>query len=171
MRSRRSCPRRPKAQSCSSTSVMRIARWNFIMRSSVVILRRSPAASLKTKRNTTTKLKQSSFAMADTDAIVVFMTAANGEEATRLAEMLVGAHLAACVQILPEMESVYRWQGKTDRQSEILLLAKTTRAKFDDLEREVRALHSYDTPEIIAVPVVIGSGPYLHWLRDVNSAS
>ena len=106
--------------------------------------------------------------MADTDAIVVFMTAANGEEATRLAEMLVGAHLAACVQILPEMESVYRWQGKVERQAEILLIAKTTRAKFDDLEREVRALHSYDTPEIIAVPVVMGSGSYLHWLREAT---
>ena len=103
--------------------------------------------------------------MADTDAIVVFMTAANGEEATRLAEMLVGAHLAACVQILPEMESVYRWQGKIERQSEILLLAKTTRAKFTELEREVRALHSYDTPEIIAVSIVDGSAPYLDWLN------
>jgi periplasmic divalent cation tolerance protein len=106
--------------------------------------------------------------MADTDAIVVFMTAANGEEATRLAEMLVGAHLAACVQILPEMESVYRWQGKIERQSEILLLAKTTREKFDNLEREVRALHSYDTPEIIAVPIVMGSAPYLQWLIEAT---
>jgi periplasmic divalent cation tolerance protein len=105
--------------------------------------------------------------MPDTDAIVVFMTAANGEEASRLAEMLVGAHLAACVQILPEMESVYRWQGKIVRQSEILLIAKTTRAKFVELEREVRALHSYDTPEIIAVPVVDGSPSYLQWLKDV----
>ena len=100
------------------------------------------------------------------DAIVVFMTAANGEEATRLAEMLVGAHLAACVQILPEMESVYRWQGKIERQSEVLLIAKTTRGKFDDLEREVRALHSYDTPEIVAVPIVAGSAPYLEWLSQ-----
>ena len=110
--------------------------------------------------------------MADTDAIVVFMTAASGEEATRLAEMLVGAHLAACVQILPEMESVYRWQGQVERQSEILLIVKTTRAKFSDLEREVRALHSYDTPEIIAVPIVMGSAPYLHWIiqaTDVTS--
>src|ERR1700746_1336177 len=106
--------------------------------------------------------------MSDTDAIVVFMPAPNGEEATRLAEMLVGAHLAACVQILPEMESVYRWQGQVERQAEILLIAKTTRAKFDDLEREVRALHSYDTPEIVAVPVVMGSGPYLHWLRETT---
>ena len=106
------------------------------------------------------------------DAIVVFMTAANGEEAARLAEMLVGAHLAACVQILPEMESVYRWQGKIERQSEILLLAKTTQSKFDELEREVRALHSYDTPEIIAVPASAVSTPYLQWLTtstDPNS--
>jgi periplasmic divalent cation tolerance protein len=100
----------------------------------------------------------------DDDAIVVFMTAANGEEATRLADMLVGAHLAACVQILPEMESVYRWQGKIERQAEVLLIAKTTIGKFDDLEREVRALHSYDTPEIVAVPVITGSAPYLEWL-------
>jgi len=100
----------------------------------------------------------------DDDAIVVFMTAANGEEATRLADMLVGAHLAACVQILPEIESVYRWEGKIERQAEVLLLVKTTRGKFDELEREVRALHSYDTPEIVAVPIVTGSAPYLEWL-------
>jgi periplasmic divalent cation tolerance protein len=99
------------------------------------------------------------------DAIIVFMTASNGEEAARLADMLVGAHLAACVQILPEMESVYRWQGKIERAPEILLLAKTTKSKFEELEREVRALHSYDTPEIIAVPVVAGSARYLEWLR------
>jgi periplasmic divalent cation tolerance protein len=98
------------------------------------------------------------------DAIIVFMTAGNGEEAARLADMLVGAHLAACVQIFPEIESVYRWQGKIERAPEVLLLAKTTRAKFDDLAREVRALHSYDTPEIIAVPVVAGSERYLKWL-------
>jgi len=104
----------------------------------------------------------------DDDAIIVFMTAANGEEATRLADMLVGAHLAACVQILPEMESVYRWEGKVERQAEVLLLAKTTRGKFDELEREVRALHSYDTPEIVAVPIVIGSAPYLEWLIKVT---
>lgn len=99
-------------------------------------------------------------------AIVVFMTAPNGEEATRLADLLIGAHLAACVQILPEMESVYRWEGKIERQSEILLIAKTTTTKFADLEREVRALHSYETPEIIAVPIVAGSSPYLAWLID-----
>ena len=102
------------------------------------------------------------------EAIIVFMTASNGEEAARLADMLVGAHLAACVQILPEMESVYRWQGKIERAPEILLIAKTTSSQFEELEREVRALHSYDTPEIIAVPVVAGSAAYLEWLRQAT---
>jgi periplasmic divalent cation tolerance protein len=104
--------------------------------------------------------------MSGDDPIIVFMTAASGEEATRLADMLIGAHLAACVQILPEMESVYRWEGKIERQSEILLLAKTSAGKFADLEREVRALHSYDTPEIVAVPILAGSTPYLTWLTQ-----
>ena len=104
--------------------------------------------------------------MSPDDPIVVFLTASNGEEATRLADLLIGAHLAACVQILPEMESVYRWQGKIERQSEILLIAKTTAGKFAELEREVRALHSYETPEIVAVPLVAGSTPYLEWLAN-----
>lgn len=99
------------------------------------------------------------------DAIMVMITAANREEAARLADMLVGARLAACVQLLPEIESVYRWQGEIQRESETLLFAKTTKAQFEELEREVRALHSYDTPEIIAIPVVLGSAPYLDWLH------
>jgi periplasmic divalent cation tolerance protein len=97
-------------------------------------------------------------------ALVVLMTAANREEAARLAEMLVGARLAACVQILPEMESVYRWQGEVRREPETLLLAKTTEGHFAALEREVRALHSYETPEIVALPVSSISTPYLEWL-------
>jgi periplasmic divalent cation tolerance protein len=102
----------------------------------------------------------------NSEPIVVFMTAANGEEAARLADMLVGANLAACVQILPEIESVYRWQGGIERQPEVLLIAKTSRSKFQDLDREVRALHSYDTPEIVAVPIVAGSERYLRWLDE-----
>ena len=98
------------------------------------------------------------------EAIVVLLTAANGEEAARVAQMLVGSQLAACVQIMPEMESLYRWQGNIERQSEVLLIAKTIRSKFDQLEREVRALHSYETPEIVALPVLAGSVPYLEWL-------
>lgn len=97
-------------------------------------------------------------------AIMVLLTAGSREEAVRLAEMLVGARLAACVQILPEMESVYRWQDEVRRGPEILLLAKTTEARFALLEREVRALHSYETPEIIALPIIAASAPYLEWL-------
>lgn len=98
------------------------------------------------------------------DAIVVLMTAANGEEAARLAEMLVGAHLAACVQIFPELKSVYRWQGNIERQAEVLLVAKTVRSRFQELEREVRALHSYQMPEIVALQATAASAPYLQWL-------
>ena len=101
-----------------------------------------------------------------TEPIVVFMTTPNGEEAALLADMLVGARLAACVQILPEIESVYRWEGRIERQGEVLLLAKSSREKFSELEREVRALHSYETPEIVAVPVSAISMPYLKWLDD-----
>ena len=92
------------------------------------------------------------------------MTAANSAEAARLAEMLVSAQLAACVQILPAIESVYRWKGTIERESEVLLFAKTERSRFEDVEREVRALHSYETPEIIALPITAGSVPYLKWL-------
>ena len=100
-----------------------------------------------------------------TDAIVVFMTAAEGQEAVRLADALVEKRLAACVQILPDMRSVYRWQGKVERQREVLLIAKTVSSRFEELEKEVRALHSYETPEIVAVPLLAGSAPYLAWLE------
>jgi len=100
------------------------------------------------------------------ETIVVFITTANREEAARLADMLVGARLAACVQILPEIESVYRWEGKIERQPEILLLVKSTRDKFDELDRQVRAVHSYETPEIVAVSAAAVSGPYLKWLDE-----
>lgn len=92
------------------------------------------------------------------------MTAASVAEGARLAELLVGAKLAACVQILPPMDSVYRWKGTIERETEVLLIAKTERSKFAEVEREVRALHSYETPEIIALPIIAGSAPYLKWL-------
>jgi periplasmic divalent cation tolerance protein len=98
------------------------------------------------------------------EAIVVFMTAANSEEAGQLADMLVSKRLAACVQIMPQMESVYRWQGKVERQLEVLLIAKTVRSKFAELENEVTKLHSYETPEIVAFPITAGSPAYLEWL-------
>jgi len=100
------------------------------------------------------------------DAIVVFMTAPNGDEARHIAKELVERQLAACVQILPEIESVYRWNGEVQRDTEIMILAKTTAAQFDDLERAVREMHSYDTPEIVAVPMAHVSEPYRAWLIE-----
>jgi periplasmic divalent cation tolerance protein len=106
----------------------------------------------------------------DEEPIVVLMTAANREEAGRIAEELVSARLAACVQILPEIQSVYRWQGKVERETEVLLLAKTTRCKFDELDRKVRERHSYETPEIVALAVTAVSEPYLRWLQEEVAA-
>ena len=99
------------------------------------------------------------------EAVAVFITAPNSEEAEQLASMLVEKNLAACVQILPEMTSVYRWQGKVEQQREFLLIAKTTGSKFAELEKEVRAIHSYETPEIVALQLTAGSRPYLEWLK------
>lgn len=99
------------------------------------------------------------------EPLVVLMTAGSRDEAVRLAEMLVGSRLAACVQILPEMESIYWWRDSIRRDAEHLLVAKTTRDNFERLEQEVRALHSYETPEIVALPVNASSIPYLEWLR------
>lgn len=98
------------------------------------------------------------------EPIVVLMTAADEPEAGRIAEMLVAKRLAACVQILPGMQSIYVWQGAVQRETEVLLLAKATRANFDELEREVRGIHSYETPEIIALSIAAASEPYLRWL-------
>ncbi len=100
------------------------------------------------------------------DPIVVLITAPNNEEAMRIAELLVKKRLAACVQVLPEMQSIYVWKGEVQREKEVLLLAKTTRANFPELEREVRAIHSYETPEIIALPITEASEPYLKWLTS-----
>jgi periplasmic divalent cation tolerance protein len=101
-----------------------------------------------------------------TQAIVVLMTASSHEEANRIAELLVAERLAACVQILPEIQSVYRWQGEVQREKEVLILAKTVASRFDELERRVRAMHSYETPEIVALSITAASEPYLKWLID-----
>jgi periplasmic divalent cation tolerance protein len=95
------------------------------------------------------------------------MTASNPEEASRIAEFLIDSRLAACVQILPEIQSIYRWKGEIARDREALLIAKTTRALFADLEVKVREVHSYETPEILALDAAAISEPYLNWL--VNS--
>lgn len=100
------------------------------------------------------------------EPIVVFVTCVSAQEAQRIARVLVQKKLAACVHIGTPVKSIYRWKGKIESASEILMLIKTKRSKFAALEKEVRRLHSYDTPEIIALPILAGSKAYLKWLRE-----
>lgn len=99
-----------------------------------------------------------------TDALVVLTTTETEADAQRLARLLVESELAACVQVLPRMTSIYRWQGKIERSGETLLLIKTTRAAYARLETAIIQNHPYETPEIIALPVEAGSAKYLNWL-------
>jgi periplasmic divalent cation tolerance protein len=98
--------------------------------------------------------------------VVVFSTCANLDEAGRIARATAEERLAACVQIVPHIQSVYRWQGAVEESAEVLLLFKTTAERLPELERRIAELHSYDTPEIIAVPASGGAERYLAWLRD-----
>jgi|SRR5579872_7602229 len=99
-----------------------------------------------------------------TDKIVVFTTCESGEEAARLARELVDLRLAACVNILPGVRSVYRWKGTVEESAETLLVIKSSRALFDRLRAAIEKLHSYDVPEVIALPIVEGARNYMEWL-------
>ena len=100
-----------------------------------------------------------------TDALVVVTTTETEADAERLARLLVEAELAACAQVLPRMTSIYRWQGNIEQSGETLLLIKTTRAAYVRLEAAIKQNHSYETPEIIVLPVEAGSEAYLNWLE------
>lgn len=100
-----------------------------------------------------------------TEALVVITTTETQVDAERLARLLVERELAACVQILPQITSVYRWQGKVERAAEFLLLIKSTHEAYPELEAAIRENHSYETPEILALPVEAGSDGYLNWLK------
>ena len=101
-----------------------------------------------------------------TDALVVLCTFPNVEEARQTGTVLVERQYAACINILPAVESIYEWKGEMFNESEVLTVIKTTRAGFPALSRELALLHSYDEPEIIAFPVADGSRGYLAWLSD-----
>ena len=98
--------------------------------------------------------------------VVVLVTCPTSTRAVGLAETLVKQRLAACVNILPSIRSVFRWQGKIDRAKELLLLIKTTQARFPALERAIRKLHPYDVPEVLALRVAKGFAPYLEWVAE-----
>ena len=97
-------------------------------------------------------------------AISVYIVAADMAEAERIAEALVAERLAACVNILGGVCSVYRWQGAVERADEVAMIVKTPETLFDTLAARVRALHSYDTPAIVAWPIVAGDAAYLDWI-------
>ena len=97
--------------------------------------------------------------------IVVLVTCPGQEVGEKIARALVDDKLAACVNVVPSLTSIYRWEGKVCRDAESLLVIKTGRRKLAALSRRVKALHPYSVPEIIALPVVAGSDPYLSWVR------
>jgi periplasmic divalent cation tolerance protein len=101
-----------------------------------------------------------------TDKIVVFSTCATEEEAEKVARMLVEARLAACVNIVPGARSIYRWQGAIESAAEWLLIIKSSREIFARLCAALEKAHSYQIPEVLAVPVVEGAPNYLNWLED-----
>jgi periplasmic divalent cation tolerance protein len=101
-----------------------------------------------------------------TEYVVVWITAANEKEANDIASSLIEDKLAACVNIIKGVQSLFWWDGKVDNAQEVLLTAKTSQERFDQLARRVKELHSYDVPEIIALPIVKGSEDYLKWIGE-----
>ena len=101
-----------------------------------------------------------------TDARILLTSAGNREEAEKIANALVERELAACVNILGPMTSVYRWKGKVESAAEFLLLIKTTEDAFEPVRRAVRELHSYELPEFIELGITRGEGKYLAWLEQ-----
>ena len=98
--------------------------------------------------------------------LVVLVTAPDEAVATEIARALVGESLAACVNIVPGLRSIYRWQGKVEDEREVMLLIKTRREMFVRIEGRVKALHPYSVPEIIALPIRGGSAEYLAWIAQ-----
>jgi len=101
-----------------------------------------------------------------TDKRIVLTTAGTKEEAHKIARTLVERRLAACVNLVPEVESVYRWQGKIEQSMEWLLVIKTAAAMFPQVGETIRELHSYELPECVCVAIEDGSAEYLEWLGE-----
>ena len=100
-----------------------------------------------------------------TDKIVVLSTASSAAEAETIARRLVEERLAACVNVVTGVRSFYRWKGKIEDSPEWLLVIKSSRGRFEELRAALEKLHSYDVPEVIALPVVEGTKNYLHWME------
>ncbi len=102
------------------------------------------------------------------EEIIVLITASSGAEAEQIAVSLVNEHLAACVNILPDVHSLFFWEGKTQREREVLLVCKSRLQLIEKLINRVKDLHSYTVPEIIALPIIAGSREYLDWLAETT---
>jgi periplasmic divalent cation tolerance protein len=100
---------------------------------------------------------------------VAFSTAASAEEARRIASALVAEQLAACVNVIDDIHSIYRWRGAIESAAESLMLVKTRANLLPAIELRLRELHSYDVPELVAVPIAQGAQPYLDWLLASTS--
>jgi len=98
--------------------------------------------------------------------IVVLTTADSDELARKIAWALVEAGEAACVNIIPGIRSIYRWQDKVVDEGEILLFIKSSEDRFDAIRSRIRSLHPYQVPEVISIPIIAGDEEYLHWLQD-----
>lgn len=100
-----------------------------------------------------------------TDSIVILSTAPDADKAAEIAKSLVEEHLAACVNIVPGLRSIYRWEGKITDDAEVLCIIKTARDRFDQVAARIKSLHPYSVPEVIALPIIKGFEPYLEWVR------
>jgi periplasmic divalent cation tolerance protein len=100
-----------------------------------------------------------------TDYIVVFVTAGSEKEGEKIAQALLKEKLAACVNIVPGLKSVFRWKGKISTEEEVLLMIKTKDGLFEKLKKRIIELHSYEVPEIIALPILAGFEKYIGWLE------
>ena len=103
--------------------------------------------------------------------VAIFMTAGSEEEAQKVARTLVEKRLVACCQLLPGMRSFYWWKGEICADDEVLLIAKTRRNLFDAVVEAVRSIHSYEVPEIVAMPIADGFDAYVRWLDENVTSS
>ena len=98
--------------------------------------------------------------------IIIFITASGKREAKNIAQQLIKNKLAACVNIIDKIESLFWWQGKVDRAKETLLVIKSRKEKLTKIVKLVKSIHSYQVPEIIALPIIAGYEPYLRWIDE-----
>ena len=98
--------------------------------------------------------------------LVILVTAVNQKEAVRIGKEMVNVKLAACANIITGIESIYRWKGKVVKAQEVLLILKSTKPRYHALEKAIKAMHTYETPEIIALPVKEGLNRYIGWVRS-----